>query len=86
MKAQIRPPGVWGDKPGEFYLMLSAITAWCLVILMAGGPRTPPGADFGSTVDPLPAAISAAASTELTDENASFAERYVDLLQRTEGS
>ncbi len=66
--------------------MLSAITAWCLVILMAGGPSTRLDADFGSTVGPLPAAISAAASTELTDENASFAERYVDLLQRTEGS
>ena len=85
MKAQIRTAGVWGDKPGELYLMLSAITAWCLVILMAGGPGTPPDADFGSTVGPLPAAISAAASTELT-ENASFVERYVDLLQRTEGS
>jgi hypothetical protein len=86
MKAHVRPAGICGEKPGEFYLMLSAITVWCLVILMAGGPGTRPEADFGSAARPLPAATLAPASSELTNENATFVERYVDLIQRTEGS
>jgi hypothetical protein len=86
MKAHVDPAGFCEAQPGDFYLMLCAIAALCLVILLDGGPGAKPAeADFGDTSEARPVATHAIPNDSLTAESGGFAERFYDLVQRTEG-